>query len=316
MIILPTVRGGVFPAFNNLLGRGSYGEVFGPFSRKEILQFLSAFYKGPTIRLRGDHQYVIKKVLPNNGLTCQDLIKKDKTYAGVLGLLTPSERGLFILPIIVGCIGDTMFEIQRFGGKEVYEVLLSGDKIGNPTLFFHRLIQIMTTCMRLVDKGILLTDLKPENMVMMPDGSVSVIDFDTKIMRQTKPFLFTLHQQIIPIQFLNLNPKPTRDAKVERYLSSSTADRDSLIRALNASESIPASTIAKFSIIWCIAHIIHLTLVRSVRGNGGPLFMSAVLSPLIRERLTVPLRTHTGRIRNFIRQYFSPKPKSDGRVRP
>jgi len=314
MIILPTVRGGVFPVFNNLLGKGSYGQVFGPFTKDEIRRFLSTFYKGPPIRLRDDHQYVIKKVLPNNGLTCQDLVKKNKAYAGILRLLTPSERRLFILPIIVGCIGDTMFEVQRFGGKEVYEVLLSGDKISNPTIFFRRLIQIMETCMRLVDKGVLLTDLKPENMVMMPDGSVCVIDFDTKVMRQNKPFLFTLHPQIIPIQFLNLDPKPTRDAKVERYLSSSAADRDSLIRALHASDSIPASTIAKFSIVWCIAHIIHLALVRSVRGSGGPLFMSTVLSPLIRERMTVPLMTHTGRIKNFIKRYFSPKPKSDGRT--
>lgn len=313
MIVLPTVRDGVFPDLGNLLGKGSYGQVFGPFTRDEIHGFLSGFYEDPKIRLNDKDRFVIKKVLPHTGLTCQDLVNKNKAYADVLNLLIASERRLFILPLVVGCIGDTMFEVQRFGGKEVYEVLLSGDKITSPTRFFQRLIKIMEACMRLADKGVLLTDLKPENMVMLPDGSVSVIDFDTKILSQNKPFFYTLHPEIIPIQFLNLDNPSTRSAKVDRYVSLlPTGDtKDSLLRFLHKSKDIPPRIIAKFSIVWCIAHIIYLAFARSVRSHAGE-FMTNVLGPLIRERMSVPISHHTTRLKRFVRS--TTKKKSDGRV--
>lgn len=195
-----------------MLAEGSEGKVYGPLSVSD----LPVCFQGLDARKR----YIVK--IFHGRRDIDSLHGLDNKYKMIEDCIRPADRRFFILPVVVGTSLDgkrITGEIQEYGGEELFNWITNQRKKDIPLRLFPSLKKICKICLEIVEKhGILVSDIKTENMVMRENGDVSLIDFDVlKIGGKTRTeFMTTFSPLIAPIQFMDILMKYHTTAGIRR----------------------------------------------------------------------------------------------------
>lgn len=182
------------------------------------------------------------------------------------------DRRYFRLPIRLGLDKNDMIycEIQEYGGGDLMKYLMNNERKDIPPNLLSSLKKICRLCLDLVlDHAVFLTDIKPENMVMRDDGTISLIDFDIVILnKQKKSFMSTPNPFYMPIQFISILSRYMKvdQKKVKKIYEQEEARLPSAYKYIkrrqikDASEQRSDKEISAFTILWVFLNIIYLIL--------------------------------------------------------
>lgn len=178
--------------------------------------------------------------------------------------LPAAYRPSFITPLVCGLLSFGRFEIQPYGGKELFEVLTDDTpwpSFDPLAMAVDSLVKIAEACFALIDDtGLFITDMKPENMVVHDNGVIRLIDLEYTDLRSItrKRVVFTLNQSYLPIQFINpaFFPDPgNRRTLLRHYLRKApTQDVHIMERPLSLETR---QRISKFTVVWALVHILY-----------------------------------------------------------
>lgn len=269
------------------LGSGTYGTVYGPYSKTRILSMLQTFYeKNPLFWISVEkkcsdvlstHRRYILRVDTKKPV-CVDMIADDVKLMNRFQGLPSTYKNFFILPLIVGCFPIAKFEIQEYGGTELFEVLANDPKewtdpqqLINACSTWYRMFK---GCLWLLhNRNVLITDIKPENMVIDDNCRLSMIDIETVRIRQVKKpddtVIFTISHDYLPIQFLNnyFIDKSVLQDRRRRYLQKDgyRARDEKIVEKMRLTDDVPKSyeevfKISTFTLVWVFLHILYYIL--------------------------------------------------------
>ena len=270
------------------LGSGTYGTVFGPYSKARVLAILQSFYQNNILfwisiqkkcsdALSERKSYILRVDIKRP--VCVDMITEDVELMNRLGRLPSLYKNYFIVPLIVGCFSFAKFEIQQYGGTELFDALANDPRLWTDRQQLHTVIsswyRLFKGCLWLLhNHNVLITDIKPENMVIDRNGRLSMIDIETVRIRQVKSkddtVVFTLSHDYLPIQFLNNyfidNARVLQDRR-RRYLDKDTYRvRDQrILQRMRLMDDVPKSyeevfKISSFTLVWVFLHILYYIL--------------------------------------------------------
>ena len=279
---------------SEILGRGAFGIVFGPYSATRIRDILMLLYisfpvqgncveelyrrTGIDFSVDGRKAHSIGQVLPEGS---SYILKTELKKAGESRLCEPSillaekiqklpalYRRSFIYPLVCGQFSWGRFEVQRYGGKELYRVLKDGKAWTNPQRLvpiLQSMLYIIQGCFALVDDHeILITDMKPGNMAYdETTGALSLIDLEYATLKkeETKRVVFTLHPSYIPLQFLNrtfFTSRSNRERFVKEYVGFKGLPKSQIKNQLLQVDRDTLVKVSKFTIVWACVNILHL----------------------------------------------------------
>ena len=265
-----------------VLGKGAFGTVYGPFTANRMRDILTKFYQvtggASTLPISPDPRCdtVMKHLLPDRSTYILKLEfgrAEAKPCASAqilydkLKKIPTSFHPYFILPMVCGRFSWGRYEIQRYGGVELFSVLKNKEKKWGPEkLFpvFQSMLTIMRACLALIDKtGILVTDIKPTNMVFdEKTGNISLIDLEFVPLEKKKirTLTFTVYPDFIPVQFINsvfFTDKSKRQEFIEKLTKASDTDQTKNILAIHPSDKT-LTKIARFTVVWVIVHTLRL----------------------------------------------------------
>jgi len=271
-----------------IIGKGSFGTVYGPLSYRHIQEFLDKkkikFHLDPDIK-----KYIIKierpKILPlKKCLRIQD----NQLF---LNQLDPKIRKHFIYSKMCGVIEKHyLFDIQEYGGDELFSVIEPSERkihskydwtnFSTLKKIISSFLIIMKGCFQLIELNVLLTDIKLENMVFNTKKGVSLIDLefypleDANIFTHNKAVI-TKSPHYMPIQLFALLPgdmypmdlKQFSDDSILKIKETQKMNRECFLNVLLKQKTKKFSpeltkTIAKYYIVYvfvsCIAVIIQI----------------------------------------------------------
>jgi len=269
-----------------VLGKGAFGTVFGPFTANRMRDILTKFYQVTGGASTGASAFaispdprcdtVMKQLLPDGSTYILKLEfgrAEAKPCASAqilydkLKKIPTSFHPYFILPLVCGRFSWGRYEIQRYGGVELYSVLKNKEKKWGPEKrfpVFQSLLHILQGCRALVDKaGILVTDMKPTNMVFdEKTGNISLIDLEFTPLEKKKirTLTFTVYPDFIPVQFINsvfFTDKSKRQEFIEKLTKASDTDQTKNILEIHPSDKT-LTKIARFTVVWVIVHTLRL----------------------------------------------------------
>jgi serine/threonine protein kinase len=260
---------------SDVLGKGSFGTVFGPFTASKTRDILTKLYQHPAATFDPGCDTVMKQLLPDGSTYILKLeFGKSKTkpcasaefLADKIKKIPTSFHPYFILPLVCGRFSWGRYEIQRYGGVELNSVLKNKEKVWGPEKrfpIFQSLLHIMQGCRALIDKkGILITDMKPANMVYdEATGKISLIDLEFVPLEQKKirSLAFTPNPDYIPIQFINsafFTDKDIRQEFIRKLSKFSKTNPDKNILTIHPSDNT-LKKIARFTVVWVVVHLLR-----------------------------------------------------------
>jgi len=266
-----------------VLGKGSFGIVFGPFSAVKMRQLLTQFYgcqecvqslesvtgiskKTLSTILPESDSYVLKVMFSKSLHHNLELLDKK------LQCFPLSMKRLFITPLIVGKFSFGHYEIQRYGGVDFFKVLQdktqpwgTRDKLCKA---IHSLCTLTESCFLLIEHAhLLITDVKPENMVYNEKtGEISLIDLEyITIDPQKSPkkhLVYSLAPHLEPIQFFNPNLFPdkfNRKLLIQKYIKMGGKSNQKYIVKEKVSFD-ELKKIAQFYILWVMVTNAYLII--------------------------------------------------------
>jgi len=268
-------------ASSEVLGKGAFGTVYGPFTANRMRDILTKFYQvtggASAFAISPDPRCdaVMKHLLPDGSTYILKLEFKSTTarpcastemLSNSLEKIPASFHPYFILPIVCGRFSWGRYEIQRYGGVELYAALKNNEKKWGPEKrfpVFQSMLHIMQACLALIDKtGILLTDMKPGNMVFdEKTGNISLIDLEFVPLEKKKirTLTFTVYPDYIPVQFINsvfFSDKSKRQEFIEKLTKASNTDQTKNVLPLNPDDET-IKRVARFTVVWVIVHTLQ-----------------------------------------------------------
>jgi len=269
---------------SEILGKGAFGTVFGPYSAAKTREILATLYRRPV----GECTVLKEYVFPDNASTY--ILKVEfgnrtaKPCASTQRLADALERlplpfhRCFLLPLVCGRFTWGRYEIQRYGGVELYSLLKQNDDPWGPEKrfpVFFSMLRILRACLLLIDKAdILLTDIKPANMVFdRGTGEISLIDLEFVPLdpKKIKSMTFTLYPEYIPIQFINsaffTNAKD-RLSFVQKLSSLSKTDQKKNVLAKNPDKET-LKKVARFTVVWVVVHTLNRIVKKKFKSDTG-----------------------------------------------
>ena len=263
-----------------VLGKGSFGIVFGPFSATRMRDIFYQLYETQDVEamtgmsrasfskmLPESDRYILKVTLGNIYSSLQEIQWLDKK----LQCLPAPMKRLFLTPLIVGKFYFGQYEIQRYGGEEFYKVLKNKtpwntmDRLHKAISCFHRLAE---SCFMLIeDAHVMITDIKPQNMVYNEtSGEVSLIDLEYihLDLLKKKAMIYTPSVYFVPIQFFNSNFFPNmsqRNDVIKKYLK--TSQYGDLHKKHSVQKKVGLDSlkkIAQFSILWVMVYMVYFVV--------------------------------------------------------
>lgn len=285
----------------HFLAGGAEGRVFGPLSTEDFPDDFPVHILNPKKR------YIVKKF--HKKKTISELGSLNDKYKIINQFVRQSDRHFFILPVAVGISRNKRFitgEVQEYGGIELFDWINDQTKKDIPFHLFPTLKKICKTCIEILNKhNILITDIKPENMVMQDDGNVSLIDFDFLIIGSDEPkgFMTTFSPLITPAQFMDIMSKYHTNARyikhdmLRRYRGEQMTSKvffeppktakppKTVKQSKTATHTIPSDIeIALFSLLWVFINTIQIIL--RFKGNKKSLerFYHTFNAPMFEHR--------------------------------
>ena len=281
---------------SEILGRGAFGIVFGPYSAVRMRDILMELYISLPINgncLKDLHRrtgidfsledsdphsiaqvlpegssYILKTELKKNNVPPLPLCERTRILVEKIQKIPALYRRCFIYPLVCGRFSWGRFEIQRYGGKELYAVLKDGKKWTTTQQLvpiLQSMLYIIQGCFALVDfEGLLITDIKPQNMVYdETTGALSLIDLEYATLKkeETKRVVFTLHPFYIPLQFLNrtfFTSRSNRERLVKEYVGFKGVSKQQIHHQLQQVDRETLVKVSKFTIVWACVHILHI----------------------------------------------------------
>jgi len=289
------------------IGRGSFGVVFGPFSKANLRRLL------PLADVQLTRGPFIIKVIESSD--CPRDVGHDERVDRLFATVPKTVQDMFIRPVIVGCTPQQKLEVQRFGGAELFNEIHGSPKWKSSDVktrkCLHSLVQIMKACLRfLKKKGVFLSDMKSENMVMNDKGVVSVIDFNVvPVADMPTNFVRTAFKDICPVQMYWMIGK---NGGGQRFLQKYKRGFESIRQLeeaqahLRNARNIPPARIAELSIVWVIAHTIRDVLRYKCTDASAFVrqFETDVLQPLYTMRYNMSGSDYTRLIERFLSASF------------
>jgi hypothetical protein len=264
-----------------VLGKGAFGTVYGPFTANRMRDILTKFYQvtggASALPISPDPrcEVVMKHLLPDRStyILKLEFVKAEakpcastEMLSQCLEKIPASFHPYFILPLVCGRFSWGRYEIQRYGGVELYAVLKNKEKKWGPEKrlpVFESMLHIMRACLALIDKaGILLTDMKPGNMVFdEKTGNISLIDLEFVPLEKKKirTLTFTVYPDYIPVQFINsvfFSDKSKRQEFIEKLTKASNTDQTKNVLPLNPDDET-IKRVARFTVVWVIVHTLQ-----------------------------------------------------------
>ena len=268
---------------SEILGKGAFGTVFGPYSAAKTREILATLYRRPAGECTVLKQYVfpddastyILKVEFGNS-TAKPCGSTERLADAVQRLPHAFHR-CFLLPLVCGRFSWGRYEIQRYGGVELYSLLKQDDAWGPEKRFpvFASMLRILRACLLLIDKaGILLTDIKPANMVFdRATGEISLIDLEFVPLdpKKIKSMTFTLYPEYIPVQFINsaffTNAKD-RLYYVQKLSSlSKTNQKKNVLAKKPGTQTL--RKVARFTVVWVVVHTLTRIVAHKFKSDAA-----------------------------------------------
>jgi len=196
-----------------ILGSGSFGIVYGPYSRQKVGEIFESLVSGQQLGIpsRTRKKFVLK--VYRDGKTPpydQKLSKILKEYP------LPVTRIIYPLKIARMPTGQWL-EIQEYGGYDFFNLLASPSFPWDENLLWRgwvSMVEILELGTRLImEKNLFMSDIKPENMVFSFKKGLALIDIEFYNQRQvlestrsssskrSPSLVFTLNPSSLPIQF-------------------------------------------------------------------------------------------------------------------
>ena len=173
----------------------------------------------------------------------------------------------FIVPLVCGVTSFARFEVQRYGGTDLFHELTTGKTWERKERFLSvvdSVIGIVEGCFWLIEhSGILVTDIKPENMTYDPvTGKLSLIDIEYAFLHQlNRRVVYTSDQMYVPVQFFNhvfFPVKKNRDQRRQRFLENAKRETPFVVKqSLGPDEMV---RISKFCIVWVMTNVLMLVV--------------------------------------------------------
>ena len=193
-----------------ILGSGSFGIVYGPYSRQKVGDIFESLVSGQKLAIptRTRKKFVLK--VYRDGKTSP----YDRKLSRILGeYRLPVTRIIYPLEIARMSTGQWV-EIQEYGGYDFFNLLASPSFPWDENLLWRgwvSIVEILELGTRLImEKNLFMSDIKPENMVFSLEKGLALIDIEFYNQRQvlessasnkTPSLVFTLNPSSLPIQF-------------------------------------------------------------------------------------------------------------------
>lgn len=282
---------------SELLGKGGFGVVFGPYTASKMRNIITRLYRPPIGAIsgclctpmnadicaaclqvmsqrtgivfsglqqvipNGDARYILKVERKTDMAPCKKLLVLSEAVDRLSAVYHP----YFIRPLVCGMLSFGRFEVQPYGGKELFQVLTDGQKwtsFDPLKMAVRSLTMIAKACFLLIDEArLFITDLKPENMVIHENGLIRLIDLEYVDLGTVnkKNVVFTMNNNYIPIQFINpafFPDKYFRRRSVQKYMRMVRNEHGDNVVQGDLSVST-LEKISKFTIMWAFSHILY-----------------------------------------------------------
>ena len=233
------------PPMATFLGGGSYGKVYGPFPKHIMDKFLDWLYPRairPTFH--DDEKYVLKFV-EMNMMDFEKVYKKTLRLRSAITKLPPGILQHFIYILFLGPLKNGVVEIQRYGGKVLKKALV--DKDVEKSKITPSMISILSGLSRIcTDHDLMVTDIKPHNMVYEATRGISLIDLEYTDLKDSEGrIIYTNYYNFIPVQMFLL--PYFKNEKIQKYKATA-----------GFKEVVPfefRKKIAMFSFVWVIVQV-------------------------------------------------------------
>jgi hypothetical protein len=227
-------------------GSGAFGTVYGPFKKYAMDAYITWLFPEARLpALKNNEEYVFKLVKTDTSLLGTSYSKMFTLRQAIMNL-DENMRKHFVDILFLGPVKDGTIEIQRHGGIPLRDAL-TVNRI--PIAQVHQsFMAILGGLYRLCyHHNLLVTDIKPANMVYHPHYGICLIDLEYVDLKDTKgPLVYTNLYDLLPIQFFLL-PYFSQPPRLEKYKASA-----------GKREVVPFTyrkKIGEFSLAWVIVHI-------------------------------------------------------------
>jgi len=233
-------------------GSGSFGSVYGPFQKHLMEAYITWLYPDiihPPLKDRED--YVFKLIKMDSSKLPSVYIKMYTLREALLGLEERMQKH-FVFVLFLGPVKDGIVEIQKYGGIPL-SMALSIKVVSLPQIH-SSIMAILGGLYRICEnKNILVTDIKPDNMVYTESSGISLIDLEyVDLTKNDDRIVYTNLYELMPLQMFLL-PYFSQTPRIQKYKASA-----------GARQVIPLSyrkLIGAFSLAWVMVHI-YLEIVR------------------------------------------------------
>ena len=227
--LLPLPPQLLVPPSQTHLGRGGQGDVYGPFTRRQLYALLrdnAAVLHTMITSVDPSERFILKVYHPSVSST--PFLSTSRALRDIIDK-HPSFRQRLILPLGYGRFQTrdphifVWYDVQVYGGVSLQTFLSTFPTPASVATVLRSLVDCLDVVLGCVADGVLLTDIKPTNLVVSPTLRVRLIDVSVLVLdpsptsqgrgqrRASRP-VTTFAQSVTPIQFFNRRFFPPEEA--------------------------------------------------------------------------------------------------------
>uniref|UniRef100_A0A6C0D2C9 Protein kinase domain-containing protein n=1 Tax=viral metagenome TaxID=1070528 RepID=A0A6C0D2C9_9ZZZZ len=282
------------PPMGTFLGGGSFGKVYGPFPKHIMNYFLDWLYPRAIRPTFHEEETYVLKFVEMNMVDFEKVYKKTLRLRSAITKLPPRILEHFIYILFMGPLKNGVVEIQRYGGN-VLKKAIRNKEVEYPNIT-PSMISILSGLSRICENDhLMVTDIKPDNMVYEPTRGISLIDLEfTDLKDSDGRMIYTNYYNFIPIQMFLL--PYFKNERMEKYKATA-----------GFKEVVPfefRKKIAMFSFIWVIVQVTNEIVQYSFPSSRSSRAWRELVHKVETERMNMSEREAIKEMRSIHKKYM------------